>query len=264
VRILTLALLLVPLPARAGDLGEALTFIEETAGEDEIRGWEQLAVKDSNAALPMLISRDVKVGAPLESYDCTNSAIDQFVMRTSGEEKLLLRECMKLRWERDSLPGYRTLGKGRLDKRTVADIIAVASRETQVPAYLLELIIAFRSGFRPGVISEDGHYGLMGLKPELLREVGIPFGDLLDPRENVLVGARYIAKLTYRFKDLGLALAAFHDGPQVVDDAGGQIPKVRHIVWFVREVFTLYYSTLYDVPTGIAAESMAFVITWID
>jgi hypothetical protein len=257
-------LLLLPVPARADDLGEALSFIEQTAGAHEIAGWEEHATPDSNAAIPMLVSRDIRPGAPLDAYDCSGSPVDTPVMRTSGEEKWALRECMRLRWERDTLPGYRTLGQVRLDRRDVADAIAIASRETNVPVLLLELIIEFSSGFRPGVISEDGHYGLMQLKPELLREAGLEFGDLLDPRENILVGARWLARLTHRFRDVSLALAAYHDGPQLVEDAGRQIPKVRHVVWFVREIGTLYWNARYDVPQDIAVESMAFVWTWMD
>src|SRR5687768_11047888 len=156
-RWILVGLLLLPVPARADDLGEALSFIEQTAGAHEIAGWEEYAIPDSNAALPMLVSRDIVPGASLDAYDCSGSPIDTVVMRTSGEERLTLRECMRLRWERDSLPGYRTLGDVRLDRRAIADAVAVAHRETNVPVLLLELIIEFSSGFRPGVISEDGH-----------------------------------------------------------------------------------------------------------
>jgi hypothetical protein len=189
--------------AYADDLGDTLAYLQQ-AGSADVRGLEALAEFDDNSALPMLISRDVKPGAPLDSYDCFGSAIDQTVLRTSGEEKLALRWCMELRWEKDQLAGYRTLGEIRLDPRDVADAIRMAARETNVPAQLIDLIIRYSSGYRPGVVSEDGHYGLMQLAPEHLREVGIDFENLLDPRENILVGARYLARLTHRFSDLML------------------------------------------------------------
>ena len=69
---------------------------------------------------------------------------------------------------------------------------AIAARETNVPAGLLDVIIRYSSGYRPGVISDDGRYGLLQLEPHHLRSLGIEFGDLLDPRENIRAGSRYL------------------------------------------------------------------------
>jgi soluble lytic murein transglycosylase-like protein len=171
---------------------------------------------------------------------------------------------MQARWDRDSLPGYRTLGTVRLDSKKVARWITIASRETNVPELMLDTIIRYSSGYRPGVISEDGRYGLMQLDPHHLRSVGIEFGDLLDPRENILVGARYLARLTHRFSDLILGLAAFRLGAQAIEDAGRQLPEHRDTVWFVREMITIFYASKLDVPQDIAVESMAFVWNWIE
>jgi soluble lytic murein transglycosylase-like protein len=259
-----LALLLMPSTAFADDLGDALHFIEETAGTEEIAGWEALSEPDSNAALPMLVSRDVKPGAPLDSYDCAGSSVDQPVLRTSGEEKLLLRACMEARWEKDSLAGYRTLGEVRLDPKTLDDTIRAASRETNVPAQLIDIIIRYSSGYRPGVISDDGRYGLMQLEPHHLRSLGIEMGDLLDPRTNIFAGARYLARLTHRYGDLLLALAALRSSPETVEAAGRQLPKERDVIWFVRETVTVYFNAKLDVPETVAVESMAFVFNWLD
>ena len=259
-----LGVLVLPSTALADDLGEALHFIEETVGEQEIAGYEHLAEPDSEAAIPMLISRDVEPGAPLDRYDCFGSAVDQPVLRTSGEDKWALRQCMESRWEQERLPGYRTLGSVRLDAKALAGAIERASRETNVPAKLIDLIIRYSSGYRPGVVSNEGRYGLMQLDPVQLRSLGITFGDLLDAEENISAGARYLARLTHRFGDLLLALGAFASSPQAIEDAGRQLPKERRTVWFAREVGMLYFSSKLDVPQDIAVESMAFVWTWMD
>jgi hypothetical protein len=258
------ALFFLPATAYADDLGEALTFIEQTAGSEAIAGWEALAEPDSNAALPMLISRDVKPGAPLESYDCSASPIDQDVLRTSGEEKMTLRWCMELRWERDSLPGYRTLGDRRIDPKSVAQVIEAAAKETGVPALLIDVIIRFSSGYRAGVISNDGRYGLMQLDPHHLRTQGIEIGDLLDPRQNIFTGARYLARLTHRFGDLLLALGALRSSVETIEAAGRSLPKDRDIVWFTRETASQYYNSMLDVPQDVAVDSMKFVFSWLD
>ncbi len=261
---IALALLLLPGRALADDLGDAIAYIEDNGGEEAMVGWESMAEPDSNAAMPMLVSRDVKVGAPLESYDCSGSAIDQPVLRTNGEEKFALRWCMESRWERDSLAGYRTLGSIRLKPAQLADVIAIASRETNVPAALLDLIIRYSSGYRPGVVSEDGRYGLMQLSPENLRAVGVEFTNLLDARENVLTGARYIARLTHRFGDLQLAMAAYRLGPRAVEAAGNEVPNDRQTIWFTREMLSLYYASLREVPQNLGLENVEFVWTWME
>ncbi len=262
----TLALMIAVLPraAEAGDLGEALDFIEDTTGDELGGGWHDLAEPEVTEALPMLVSRDVRPGAALDEYDCFDSAVDQTVLRTSGEEKWALRYCMRTRWKRDHLRGYRTLGEVRLKRSDVAGAIAIAARETHVPAALIDLIIQYSSGYRPGVISDDGHYGLMQLNPEHLRDVGLEFDNLLDPQENILVGARYLARLTIHFSDVKIALGAYHVGARAVDEGGGDLPNDRASVWFTRALLNLYYSTLREVPKEIGADSMAFVFEWLD
>lgn len=263
-RSVLLTALLLPGVAEAGDLGDALAYIDDAVGDELIDGYQGLAEAHPDDAIGMIVSRDVTVGAPLDSYDCHGSPIDDHVMRTSAEEHWANRWCMKVRWNRDSLPGYRTLGDVRLHPRDVNDLVEVAARQTAVPEGMLHKIIEYSSGYRPGVISEDGHFGLMQLKPELLREMGIPFGNLLDPRENIMIGAKYLQKLIYRFGDVKLALAGYIDGPRRVEEAGNVVPTDREIVWFTREMLVLYYSSIRDVPKSIATESMAFVWTWID
>lgn len=263
-RSVLLVTLLVPSVAEAGDLGDALAYIDDAVGEELIDGYQGLAEAHPDDALPLIVSRDVKIGAPLDSYDCDGSPIDDLVMRTSGEERWAHRWCMKTRWNRDSLPGYRTLGDVRLHPRDVDDIVKVAARRSAIPAGMLHKIIEYSSGYRPGVISDDGHFGLMQLKPEILREMGISFGNLLDPRENIMVGTKYFEKLIYHFSDVKLALAAYIDGPRAVEEAGNVVPTDRETVWFTREMLVLYYSSIRDVPNSIAANSMEFVWTWLD
>jgi hypothetical protein len=253
-------------PAAAQDLGSAVEWIQEAGAEEQVRGYAHAAEDaDDHSALPMINSRDVVPGQALDQYRCADAPVDGFAtMRTSGEQLWALRECQKQIWRQNELPGFVTLGDVRLSSREIAGWVEKASRETDVPAKLIDTIVSYVSGFRPGVVSERGHLGLMQLRPEVLAEMGIPHGDLLDPQENLRVGARYLRKLTFKYKSLKKALAAFRDGPQVVEAAGGKLPSDRRYLWFVREVMKIYYGSIREFPDEIGAESMRFVWEWLE
>ena len=260
--LLLAALLIVPGVARAGDLADTLGYLDETLGEEAVAGYEALDHRPTHGALAMLTSRDVTPGAPLSAYDCENTAVDgAYTLRTSDNERWTGRECRELRFRLDELPGYRVMGPPPLREGELAPLLARAEAETDVPAALLEAIIRFESGRRPGLISDDGRYGLMQLKPGLLAAVGVEATDLLDPAENVLAGARYVRRLTLRLEGMKLAVAAYLDGPDAVADG---IPGDARTLWFVREVTRLYYASIREFPNEIAAESIAFVWNWLE
>lgn len=263
--LLVVTALLLPSVAWADDLGDALSYIGDAIGDEHLVGLEDHVERDEHSALPMIMSRDVEPDAPLDTYaDCSNSMIDgEAVMRTSGELQWGLRQCVASMWARDALPGYRTLGSVRLSERDVADWIAIASRETGVPEVLINNIIRFESGFRPGVVSDSGRFGLMQLSPAQLQAHGLSAENLLDPRTNIMTGARYLRALTVRFTDLKLALAAFIDEPALVAEIR-DIPKNRKAVWFTREMMRLYYASIREFPNEFGVDNMKFVMTWMD
>jgi soluble lytic murein transglycosylase-like protein len=111
-----------------------------------------------------------------------------------------------------------------LDPRLVA---AVASRE---------------SAFNAHAQSSVGACGLMQLMPATARFLGV--GDIFDPRENVLGGARYLRTLLDTFDgDLDLTLAAYNAGPGAVQKFGG-VPPYRETQAYVRAVRSSYESAL--------------------
>ncbi len=255
---------LAPLSAQAGDLGESLHFIDETLGPDAIAGYENVAQPNDHTAMGFLTARDVEVGRPLTEYSCAEAAVDgEYTLRTNGNERWSGRHCRELRFTRDALPGYQTMGPRALRERELQPILRRAEAATDVPASLLEAVVRFQSGRRPGLVSDDGRQGLMQLSPQLLRGQGIEPINLLDPETNVMLGARYIRSLTLQFKGLKMGLAAYLYGPQAVA-AAGDIPDDPETLFFVREVMRLYYASIRDVPKQIAAESVAFVWNWLE
>lgn len=253
-------------PALANDLADAVEWVQDNGGDETVPGLAPAADEaHRDDALALLNSRDVRPGDDLDRYRCEDAPIDGFgTMRTSGEQAWALRECQARRWKRNELPGFVTLGPPALPERRVRAWVERASAETDVPVKLLETIIRFVSGFRPGVVSERGHLGLMQLRPDVLAELGISHGDLLDPRENIRVGALYLRALTFEYGSLKLALAAYRDGPAPVEAAGRRIPSQRRYIWFVREVIKMYYGSIREFPDEIGAESIGFVWTWLE
>jgi len=123
--------------------------------------------------------------------------------------------------------------------RRFAGPIARASRETGLPPSLLLSVVTAESGGRTDAVSSRGAQGLMQLMPETAAEVGVD--DPFDPEQNLLGGARYLAKLRERFDgDLALALAGYNAGPGNVERAGRAVPPFRETRHYVDKVVELY------------------------
>ena len=246
--------------AEANDLGDAVVYAKQNFRRDAAEPYEEeLKNRSRHEAIGMLSSRDVIEGRAFDQYDCINSAIDGTpIMRSSSKEFAALTGCLLNRFERDSLPGYRTLGDVRLDAPAVRPLIEANAARYEVPAVILDSIIALSSGYRPHAISDNGHVGLMQLRPDLLINEGIEFGDLMDPRENVRAGAAYYRALVFRWGSLRKALLAYPDGPADLTY------KVRMKRWFVNISMKRYLGTNRKFPNKLGAENMAFVWNWLE
>lgn len=251
-------MLLWPGMARANDLGDAVAYAGSLAA------LEVESPPDSSEALAMLNSRDVRPGAALETYQCDDGLIDsKGVLRTNSFLRLSDRACREEMWNRSSLPGYRTLGQVRLTAHEVRPWIHAAALETEIPETILETIIRYESGYRPGVISERGDQGLMQLTPAAIAEQGLR--NPLDGEANVRAGARYLRSLVDHFDGaLEPALAAYRLGIAAVEANDGLTPDDRHTLWFVREVRRLYKAEVDDVSVQQGAEDIVYVMTWLD
>ncbi len=107
-----------------------------------------------------------------------------------------------------------------------------------IPRALIRAVIKTESDFDPRVVSSAGAVGLMQLLPGTAREMGVT--DILDPRQNIMGGARYLQILAKRFcrtpagsGGTGLVcsldekirvLAGYHAGPGAVEKYDGMPP----------------------------------------
>lgn len=130
-------------------------------------------------------------------------------------------------------------------------LLREAARAHGVDIELLKAVIAVESGFNPKAVSPRGAVGLMQITPETAdryatrREVKQPAAErLLDPRINVLTGARMLADLTRRFGRIDVALAAWNAGEGTVRKHGGEMPPYAETQAHVHLVLELYWALL--------------------
>jgi soluble lytic murein transglycosylase-like protein len=120
-----------------------------------------------------------------------------------------------------------------------ADVIEEASRTFRIEPQLLRAVIDIESKFNPKAVSNKGAKGLMQLMPETARRFS--GGDMFNPRENVLTGARYLRFLLDLFKeDIELTLAAYNAGENAVIRAGYRIPSLPETRKYVPRVLERY------------------------
>lgn len=118
-----------------------------------------------------------------------------------------------------------------------SEAVADAAGQFGIDPSVITAVIVAESGGKAHAVSPAGARGLMQIMPGTARELGLenPF----DPRENILAGTRYLAKMLKRFGgDITLALAAYNAGPGAVRRHGG-IPPYRETMRFVSKVLDL-------------------------
>ena len=124
-----------------------------------------------------------------------------------------------------------------------ADVIDEASRSYRVQPELLRAVIDVESRYNPKAVSDKGALGLMQLMPETARRFSE--GDMLNPRDNVLAGARYLRFLLDLFKEnVEITMAAYNAGENAVIIAGYRIPSLPETRLYVPRVLQRYKQLL--------------------
>lgn len=116
--------------------------------------------------------------------------------------------------------------------------IQTAARDHGVDAALIHAVISAESAYNPLARSVKGARGLMQLIPETGARYGAT--NLLDPRQNIQAGTRYLKDLITLFgNDLRLALAAYNAGEGAVLKYG-KIPPYAETQSYVPKVLAYY------------------------
>ena len=100
--------------------------------------------------------------------------------------------------------------------RGFAEQVEDACRAEGLSPAVFFALVREESHFDPGIVSSAGAVGLTQLLPDTAREVGrllrIAEPDLRDPGQNLRIGARHLARLAARSRDLARALLAYNAG----------------------------------------------------
>lgn len=124
-----------------------------------------------------------------------------------------------------------------------------AAQKYGVPVALLKAMGMTESGFNQNAVSSAGAIGVMQLMPGTAASLGV---NPHNARENIMGGAKYMAKNLEQFKDhsngLELAIAAYNAGPGNVIKYGYQIPPFKETQNYVKTV--LGYLTIQERRTG--------------
>lgn len=116
--------------------------------------------------------------------------------------------------------------------------IQAAARDHDVDAALIHAVISAESAYNPLARSSKGARGLMQLIPETGARYGAT--NLLDPRQNIQAGTKYLKELITLFgNDLRLALAAYNAGEGAVLKYG-KIPPYAETQSYVPKVLAYY------------------------
>jgi len=113
-----------------------------------------------------------------------------------------------------------------------------AAKQHRVDPALLRALIHAESAFNAKALSHKGAQGLMQLMPATAAELGVE--NALDPEQNILGGARYIAQLLKQFNgNISYATAAYNAGPNAVKKYKG-IPPYKETEVYVERVGILH------------------------
>ena len=111
--------------------------------------------------------------------------------------------------------------------------MAQAACEAGLPVHLFDALIIQESRYNPVAVSPKGATGLAQLMPASARILGVR--NILDPRENMRGGARYLRALLDEFGRFDLALAAYNAGAGRVR-ATGRVPRITETIHYVSSI----------------------------
>lgn len=109
----------------------------------------------------------------------------------------------------------------------------------QIPEELVRAVIRVESDFDPRAVSPANAQGLMQLVPETAERMMV--ADIMDPRQNIFGGVRYLRVLANLFNgNLELTIAGYNAGEGAVIRYGG-IPPFDETRAYVQKVLFYYH-----------------------
>ena len=136
-------------------------------------------------------------------------------------------------WAEPYLPSPQLPDQAERHRAAWYSSMVAAACEAGVPARLFDALIIQESRYNPVAVSPKGATGLAQLMPASARTLGVR--NILDPRENMRGGARYLRALLDEFGRFDLALAAYNAGAGRVR-ATGRVPRITETIHYVSSI----------------------------
>ncbi|ACY83729.1 putative transglycosylase signal peptide protein [Edwardsiella piscicida] len=185
----------------------------------------------------------VLLGLALLAWRCVGAPLKWY--RVSGEERVASTLAP---------PPVISRGAG------YASLIGQVAGKHALDPRLIQAVVAVESSYRYDTVSEKGAIGLMQVMPETAARFG--HFALLDPRDNLEVGTRYLSTLLRRFNGrLDLALAGYNAGEGAVLRYGGTIPPYPETQRYVQRVLEYYRQLRSTVPAAAVPQTEMVVHT---
>lgn len=115
-------------------------------------------------------------------------------------------------------------------------VVETAESEQFYPGFVLT-VAKIESHFNSSTISPRGAYGLMQLKPETAKSLGV---DICNPADNVRGGIRLLRALHAKYRNPMYILAAYNAGEAALLKYGG-IPPFPETVEYISKVLNDFY-----------------------
>jgi soluble lytic murein transglycosylase-like protein len=185
--------------------------------------------------LAMLVA--VPASAEIERSVGKDGVIDLNNSRDAAKARALRKEGKSL----DAVPPVQAVMPSTNSSELAArydDPIREAATLYHLPEGLIRAVIHAESNFDPRVVSPANAKGLMQLLPSVAERMMVT--DIMDPRQNILGGSRYLRVLANTFNgNLQLTVAAYNAGAGAVARYSG-IPPYAETQAYVAKVLEYY------------------------
>jgi soluble lytic murein transglycosylase-like protein len=200
-----------------------------------------------NAAAALLALAPLLARAELWGYVDGSGVAHVASTRVDNRYRRLLGDpaSQRVPGKSDTAGGLLTWLEFAPEVRSLQPVLREASAMHGIDIELLKALITVESGFNAKAVSPRGAVGLMQIMPA---GADSTTEQLLDPRHNVLTGARLLADLMRRHDGIDVALAAWNAGEGTVRRHGGKMPPIPETQSHVHQVLELYWAMLQARP----------------
>ncbi|GEM_PF-1287829 len=142
--------------------------------------------------------------------------------KSPKEDALNLHHRRSLSSRGGSAPGSTQYVRKKVAE-DISPVIIKYAKLHNVSPFIIRAIIEVESSYNPNAVSCSGACGLMQLKPTTAYDMGVE--NYWNPEKNIEAGTKYLKLMLDKFNNLGIALAAYNQGPGAVERAGGNPPN---------------------------------------